>query len=115
VDHTTETKGIKQETRLAKFYIVSGCSDHVVKDSPHYTMGKINGCTKNSGAKILGYGSIEQLGNVLYAPQVTANLISVSQLTDNGFEVEMLGDSGMATRSGKRKYIVIEGVKSANG
>ena len=86
----------QQVTRLAKFYIDSGCSHHVVNDKsllttfvnpcPNYTMGKINGCTTNSRAKIMGYGSIEPLGNVLYAPQVIANLISVSQLTDNGFE-----------------------------
>jgi len=43
------------------------------------------------------------------------NFISVSQLTDIGFEVRMLGDRCTATRSGKHDYIVIEGVKSANG
>jgi len=87
IDQTTITKIIKQETRLAKFYIESGCSYHVVNDMsllttfvnpcPDYTvntMGKINGCTKNLGAKILGYGSIEPIVNVLYAPQVTAIL-----------------------------------------
>jgi len=124
IDQTSIIKNIKQETRLAKFYIVCGCSHHVVNDksrlttfvnpSPNYTMGKINECTKTSGAKIFGYGSIEPLGNVLYGPQVTANLISVSQLTDNGSEVSILGEICTATRTNKHEYIVIEGVKSAH-
>jgi len=67
-----------------------------------------------SGAKTLGYGTIKSLGNVLHAPQITANLISVLQLTYNGFEVRILGDRCMATRSGKHEYVVIEGGKSAN-
>jgi len=73
-----------------------------VNPCPNYTMGKINGFTNYSEAKILGYGSMEPLGNALYAPQVIANLISVSQLTDNGFEVRILGDRCISTKSNSK-------------
>jgi len=54
----------KQKTRLAKLYIDSEFSHHVLNDKPllitfvnpcpKYTIGKINGRAKNSGAKIFG-------------------------------------------------------------
>jgi hypothetical protein len=111
--------------RCAHFYMDSGCYHHAVNDRslldefvlpcPSHPMGRIMGCTGMDSAKIMGYGTIQSLGKVLYVPDLHANLISVAQLTKSGFKVTMNGSYCEANMIVDDQYVVIEGNRTVDG
>jgi len=83
--------------KWADFIMDSGCTAHVIS-SPNSLydlrtsrsdrqMGRIQGCIAGSLVKINGFGTLFPLGNVLVAPYISNNLISVPQLTKDGFTI----------------------------
>ena len=110
--------------RTASFFIDSGSNYHIVNDKtlldefvqpcPNYTMGKVKGMSKKQpGEKVMGYGTIEPLGKVIYAPEVAYNFISVNQLTKSGFQVIFIGDECTAERIVEGAIITIKARKSS--
>ena len=118
----TRIDTITYKQRIATFYIDSGSNYHIVNDeslledivkpSIFASMGVISGMSKRQeGEKIMGYGTINPLGKVLFAPDVARNFISVNQLTKSGWSLNFLGHHCTAIKEVDGKILLIYGQK----
>ena len=81
----------------------SGCTHHMVYNdhlltdivfndrSDSLASGQVY-CGYGATLDIAGYGNLWPLGNVLYVPEITHNMISVKMLTSHGWAVNFIGD-----------------------
>jgi hypothetical protein len=70
----------------------------------------IHGYVSGSSVRIHGYGTIPCLGRVLYAPNITRNLLSVPELDRFGYNINMGGSKVLAYRNDTEANGTITGV-----
>jgi len=88
---------VRRMGKFSTFIMDSGCTAHVTNDPgilhevrlsrSDREMGRIQGCVAGSAVKINGYGNLPNIGNVLIAPFIANNLLSIPQLTIDGFTI----------------------------
>lgn len=117
---TTEENG-NYFDKTAYFVIDSGSTSHMVNDIKLFKefeekMTEICVAKKGTKLKSEGEGTIENekciLKNVLYVPELTKNLISVSAITENQGEVLFNKNEATVMKNGKK---VFQGYKNEKG
>ena len=107
--------------KWADFIMDSGCTAHVI-GSPaalynlrtsrsDRQMGRIQGCIAGASVKINGFGTLFPLGNVLVAPFIANNLISVPQLTKDGFTIVITENRCTATKRTETGDVILTGYR----
>jgi len=81
---------LQLKLKFIDFIMDRGCTTHVTNDMTALyhlrlsradrQMGRIEGCVRGTGVRINGIGTLNPLGDVLVAPYIAQNLISISQL-----------------------------------
>jgi len=100
---------------------VCGCTTHVTSyaetlyelllSRPDREMGRIQGCVAGSAVKITGYGNLPNIGDILVAPFIANNLLSIPQLTVDGFTIAIFEDTCVATKQTAKETIVLRGFR----
>lgn len=113
----------KAATKNSTFVVDSGCTNHMSNDLTLFSelddkvgLSEILVAKNNHTMKSEGCGKIEaedfNLKNVLYVPELSANLLSVNSITENEGEVIFSKNKVIIS---KDKMIVCEGIKQPNG
>lgn len=109
------------ENKNSIFVVDSGCTNHMSNDLTLFSelnqkVSKIMVAKSNQFMKSEGQGKIEgedfSLKQVLYVPELSANLLSVNAITENEGEVKFSKDKVIIS---KNKITVCEGLKQQNG
>lgn len=119
----SETNSCNEKTDLLRFYIDSGCTDHMVSEKSCFTdlmmlenPIKIAVAKNDSFLLAMGVGNIEvfsnvrnekikcKIANVLYVPQLRKNLLSVKKL--EMYDVKVIFENGQVKLTDKKNRIL---------